>query len=62
MKFKYEIEIEVAHVIGKFAGRDEIGDAILPELENLYPSLSGIGADGSSEYEVVGVEVFEKEA
>jgi hypothetical protein len=53
--FKVEIEVVVERVEGKFASRDEIAEAIQDTLANAGEgdSLSGIGADGTSEYEII---------
>jgi hypothetical protein len=53
--FKVEIEVVVERVEGKFASRDEIAEAIQDAIGNPAEgdSLSGIGADGTSEYEIV---------
>ena len=59
--FKVELEIVVERIEGKFASRDEIADAINEALASVAEgdSLSGIGADGTSEYEIVGSTVVE---
>lgn len=63
MRFTYTVEVEVERIQGKFASRDEISEAIASALEevegNIY--VSGIGADGDSEYEVVLFEFNEEE-
>jgi hypothetical protein len=59
--FKVELEIVVERIEGKFASRDEIADAINEALASAAEgeSLSGIGADGTSEYEIVSSTVVE---
>jgi hypothetical protein len=59
--FKVELEIVVERLEGKFASRDEIADAIAETLDHIAEgeSLSGIGADGTSEYEIVSSTVVE---
>jgi hypothetical protein len=53
--FKVEIEVVVERVEGKFASRDEIAEAIQDTLANPGEgeSLSGLGADADSEYEII---------
>jgi hypothetical protein len=54
MRFKFEIEIEVQRVEGKFASRDEIEEFLQNEIEGALPSeVDGVGADGSTTYEVI---------
>lgn len=61
MNITLTVEVEVERVQGKFAARDEIVEALLSELEMANPgSISGVGADGMSEYEVVSFEVEEE--
>lgn len=51
--FKFEVTVTVERTQGKFASRADIADEIRAELENADPgSLSGLGADGDSVYEV----------
>jgi hypothetical protein len=60
--FKVELEIVVERTEGKFASRDEIADAIRDALESTTiegDSLSGLGADGSSDYDVVQATVVD---
>lgn len=58
MLLKFEIEIEVQHVSGMFAGKDEVEESIMSDLESADPgSVSNIGANGDSEYEVVSFDV-----
>jgi hypothetical protein len=60
MKFKFEIEIEVDRVQGKFASREDIVEQIEGWLEGANEGeVSGVGADGESEYEVVDYSVSE---
>lgn len=61
--FKVEIEVEVERIEGKFASRDEIAEAIQEALASAGEgdSLSGIGADGTSEYEIVSSTVVSVE-
>jgi hypothetical protein len=62
MKFSYTVEVEVERIQGKFASRDEIEEFIRLAVEGAESDidLSGIGADGDSEYEVVSFEVERK--
>lgn len=61
MRIERKVWIEVNRVQGKFASRDEIEDAFQEALEEAIDSidLDGLGADGTSEYEVTdsGVDV-----
>lgn len=61
MKFKFQIELTVERVSGKFVSREEIGTQISGELENVvsYIDLDGLGADSDSEYEVTDSTVSE---
>lgn len=60
MRFSYTVEVEVERVQGKFASRDEIGELILEQLQGADIDVSGVGADGDSEYEVVSFDVNEE--
>jgi hypothetical protein len=47
------VTIDTERESGKFAGRDEIRDALIEAIESADPgSLDGLGADGESEYSV----------
>ena len=60
-RFTVTLEVEVERVEGKFASRDEIAEAIQEVLASAGEgeSLSGIGADGNSEYEITSSVVIE---
>ena len=60
-RFTVVIEVEVERTEGKFASRDEIAEAIQEALANTGEgeSLSGLGADGDSEYEITSSVVVE---
>lgn len=61
MQFTFTVTAEVERVTGKFASREEIAEQILEALEGADPgSISGVGADGSSEYEVTSFDVQEE--
>lgn len=61
MRFTLTVEVEVERTEGKFAGRDEIADALVEAIEDANPSsVDGIGADGISSYEVVDWQVEEQ--
>ncbi len=47
--------VEVERVSGLFVGRDELTDAIRDAIEEV--DLTGLGANGDSEYEVTSVDV-----
>lgn len=54
MRFRLVVDVEVERESGKFAGRDEIAAELLQSLEDADPGeVSGVGADGDSEYSVV---------
>lgn len=56
--FEFKVRVVVERTEGKFASRDEIADALRDELEANQPyGVDGIGADGSSSYEVTEYEV-----
>ncbi len=59
--FKVELEVVVERLEGKFASRDEIADAIAETLDHIAEGeyLSGIGADGTSEYEIASSTIVE---
>lgn len=58
----FQVEVETQHTSGKFAGRDEIAEAILEWLQDANDTLvHGIGVDGESEYEVVDWSIEEIE-
>jgi 3-oxoacyl-(acyl-carrier-protein) synthase len=52
-RFRFVVEVELERTEGKFAGRDEMADAIQNALDDANPSqVDGIGNDGTSTYEV----------
>jgi hypothetical protein len=57
MRFRATIDIEVSRVTGKFASKDEISELIGDALSDASPDVSGVGADGDSEYEIAEWEV-----
>ena len=51
--FTFTVTVELERTEGKFAGRDEMAEAIIDALEGADPgSVDGIGADGMSSYDV----------
>jgi hypothetical protein len=60
-RFTVILEVEVERTEGKFASRDEMAEAIQEALANVGEgeSLSGLGADGDSEYEIISSVVVE---
>ncbi len=60
-RFTVVLEVEVERVEGKFASRDEIAEAIQDALASAGEgeSLSGLGADANSEYEITSSVVVE---
>ena len=58
MKFTFTLTVEVERVSGKFAPKDEIEQWLLDEIVSADPGeVSGVGADGDTEYEVISWEV-----
>jgi len=58
MKISFEVHVEVERVQGKFASKDDIADLISDWLETANEdSISGVGADGDSEYEILDWQV-----
>ena len=52
-RFVFTLTVELTRTEGKFAGRDEMADALIEEIEGNAPTeLYGLGADGESAYEV----------
>lgn len=52
-RFKFTVEVTLDRVEGKFAGRDEMAEQIQEALDSANPyTVDGIGADGTSSYEV----------
>ena len=59
-RFKFTVEVEVERESGKFASRDEMTEELISCLEGANEgSISGIGADGDSEYTVTSWTVEE---
>ena len=53
MRITITVEIEVERVSGVFTSKDEITESIVEEIESANPgSVSGVGANGDSEYEI----------
>lgn len=61
--FTFKVTVTVERQQGKFASRDDIVDILTSEIQSGAEgaSISGIGADGDSEYEVTDVDVMEIE-
>ncbi len=58
--FTFTVTVTLERESGKFAPRDEMADELISWLENADEgSVSGIGADGDSEYTVTSWEVVE---
>lgn len=58
MKLKFVVEVEVERISGKFAGKDEVAAEIEQWLSDAdYGQVSGVGADGDSEYETIAFDV-----
>ncbi len=56
------VEVECERLEGKFAGRDEISEQLQEALDNANIGIvDGIGADGTTSYEVVDWQVTEEE-
>lgn len=53
MRVTLTVEVEVDRISGKFASKEEIKEALADEIERADPGqVSGVGADGDSEYEI----------
>jgi hypothetical protein len=51
--FEFIVRVSVDRDSGKFASRDEIAEQLRDAIEGADPgSVSGVGADGDSEYSV----------
>jgi hypothetical protein len=58
--FTFTVTVELERESGKFASRDEMAESIIGEIESMDPGyVSGIGADGDSEYQITNWEVEE---
>lgn len=58
VRFEFTVAVEVERVEGKFAPKDEIADQLREAIDMANPStVDGVGADGTSSYEVVEWEV-----
>lgn len=57
MTMQFQLNVTVERAEGKFAPRDEIAEALEDGVYQI--SLDGLGADGSSVYQIEGVEVVE---
>lgn len=52
-RFTFTVSVELSRESGKFAGRDEMAEALRDAIESADPgSVDGIGADGDSTYNV----------
>lgn len=61
MRFDFLVSVEVERVEGKFASRDEVAEELVSALTDADPSsIDGIGADGTSSYEVSSWDVEEQ--
>jgi hypothetical protein len=61
MRFDFLVSVEAERVEGKFASRDEVAEELSSALENADPgSVDGIGADGTTSYEVTSWDVEEQ--
>ena len=53
MKIQFTVDIEIERIQGKMVTKDELADEILESIEAANPSsLSGLGPDSNSEYEI----------
>lgn len=61
MRFDFLVSVEVERVEGKFAARDEVEEQLREAIEGADPGqVDGIGADGTSSYEVQSWDVQEQ--
>lgn len=56
---QFTVTVEYERESGKFVSRDEIADVIVEALEGADIELSGLGADGDSEYTVGSISAYE---
>jgi hypothetical protein len=62
MNVTFEVEIQLERVGGKFAPREEVVDALREQLEQAAgEGVSGVGADGDTEYEASDYTITEIE-
>jgi hypothetical protein len=60
-RFEFTVSIEAERMEGKFAGRDELSGALMEMLEGANEgSIDGVGADGSSTYEIQAWDINEE--
>lgn len=57
MKFRFQVEIEVERIEGKFATRDELGEQLLEAIESADPG--SVEGDNGGQYEVILFETTE---
>ena len=61
-RIELKVNVELDHVTGKFATRDEMVEKLTEALEDAEPSdLDGLGEDGSTSYTVSYWEIEEIE-
>lgn len=58
-EMQFTVTVSYERTQGKFAGRDEIAEIIEQALQDADIDISGIGADGDSEYEVSDIMAIE---
>ena len=60
MQITLKITADVQRVRGKFASKEEVIQEMISQMESANPyTVTGIGADGESEYEIMEWEVEE---
>lgn len=53
MRARITVDVEIERIQGKFASKEDLVAEILDSIESANPqSISGVGADGTSEYEI----------
>ena len=57
--YQFNVTVEVERESGKFAGRDEIEEALMEGIESGVDgaSLDGLGADGESTYTIEDISI-----
>lgn len=59
----FKVTVQLDRTEGKFASREELADELVAQIEASEPyGVSGVGADGMSEYEVSDYQVEWMEA
>lgn len=52
MHFDFTVSVDVSHESGKFATREDIGEAIKEAIEGCDPDLASLGPEGDTVYNI----------